>query len=80
MKEFTRNEYKPKGLEDLKCAIKVFWKTLNPAVCTKYIDHIQTLIPAVIEKQEDLVVINKHICLLILMLFSTSIKKYGSTS
>ena len=51
MKEFLRKDYKPQGLEDLKCGIKKFWKRLTPAVCTRYINHIQKVIPAVIDKQ-----------------------------
>lgn len=37
MKEFLRNTYKPKGLEDLKKGIKEFWKTISPSVCSRYI-------------------------------------------
>ena len=51
MKEFLRNDYKPRGLEDLKSGIKEFWKKLDPATCTKYINHIQRVIPVVIEKE-----------------------------
>ena len=50
MKEFLRNSYKPKGLEDLKEGIRVFWNNLTPAVCSRYIDHLHTVMPVVIEK------------------------------
>ena len=50
MKEFLRNAYKPRGLEELKSGIKEFWMKLTPEVCTKYINHLQTVIPIVIEK------------------------------
>ena len=50
MKEYLRNTYKPKGLEDLKKGIREFWKTLTPSVCTKYINHIHTVMPTVIER------------------------------
>ena len=51
MKEFLRNTYKPKRLDELKAGIKEFWKTLTPAVCTRYIEHLHTVIPAVIQQQ-----------------------------
>lgn len=51
MKEFLRNEYKPRGLEELKSGIREFWGKLTPATCTKYIDHLHTVIPIVIQKQ-----------------------------
>ena len=50
MKEFLRNKYKPSGLEDLKKGICAFWKTITPAVCTKYINHLHRVIPAVIKQ------------------------------
>lgn len=50
MKEYLRNTYKPKGLEDLKKGIREFWKTLTPSVCMKYINHIHTVMPTVIER------------------------------
>ena len=50
MKEFLRNSYKPRGLQELKLGIKEFWMKLTPDVCTKYINHLQTVIPIVIEK------------------------------
>ena len=48
LKEYLRNSYKPKNLDELKCE---FWKTLTPEVCTRYINHIHRVIPVVIEKQ-----------------------------
>ena len=51
MKEYLRNHYKPKGLEDLKTGIKQFWRTLTPAVCTRYIRHLHTVMPVVVEKE-----------------------------
>lgn len=50
MKEFLRNDYKPKCLDDLKRGICQFWKTLTPSVCTKYINHIQRVMPKVVEE------------------------------
>ena len=51
MKEYLRNVYKPRGLDDLKCGIRQFWRTLTPTVCTRYINHLHTVMPVVIEKQ-----------------------------
>lgn len=47
MKEFLRNKYKPRGQEDLKKGIK---KKLTPAKCTRYINHMNRVMPVVIEK------------------------------
>ena len=52
MKTFLRDKYKPKNLTELKAGIKVFWKTLTPAICTRYINHLQKVIPDAI-KEED---------------------------
>lgn len=51
LKEYLRNVHKPKNLEELKGGIKEFWKSLTPEVCTRYINHLHRVIPAVIEKQ-----------------------------
>ena len=39
--------------EELVAKIKEFWRTLTPAKCTKYIDHIHKVIPVIIEKGGD---------------------------
>ena len=49
MKTFLRNEYKPRTLDALKNGIRAFWKTLTPAVCQRYINHLHRVIPKVIE-------------------------------
>ena len=51
MKAFLRNEYKPHNLESLKDGIRAFWKTLTPEKCQRYINHMHTVIPKVIEKE-----------------------------
>ncbi len=51
MKTFLRNEYKPRNLESLKDGIRAFWKTLTPEKCRKFIVHLHTVIPKVIEKE-----------------------------
>ncbi len=35
LKDYLRNDYKPKNLGDLKVGIKAFWETLTPAICKK---------------------------------------------
>ncbi len=37
LKRFLRNELQPRTIAELKAGIKQFWKTLTPAVCTKYV-------------------------------------------
>lgn len=50
MKEAIRNSYKPRTLEELESSIKHYWETkLTPAVCTRYIEHIQRVLPRVVE-------------------------------
>ena len=41
LKDYLRNEYKPKNLGELKSGIKAFWATLTPAICKKYISHLK---------------------------------------
>ena len=49
MKTYLCNEYKPWTLDELKNGILEFWKNLTPAVCQQYINHLQRVIPKVIE-------------------------------
>jgi len=42
-----------RNFEGLKKGIKDFWKTLTPAVCCKYINHIKKVLPIVIQKKGD---------------------------
>ena len=51
LKQFLRNTYKPKNLEELKEGIQQFWVTLTPEVCTRYIDHLKKVIPKVIQEE-----------------------------
>ena len=41
VKDYLRNEFKPKNLGELKAGIKEFWATLTPDVCKKYISHLK---------------------------------------
>lgn len=49
LKQFLRSTYKPSNLEQLKAGIQQFWLTLTPTVCSKYIGHLQKVMPKVIE-------------------------------
>ena len=49
MKNYLRTHAKPKNTEELRAAIKEFWKTLTPSVCKCYIGHLRRVIPKVIE-------------------------------
>ena len=49
LKYFLCHQHKPKNLETLISGIKLFWMSLTPAVCSKYISHIHKVIPKVIE-------------------------------
>ena len=45
LKQFLRNNFKPKNLEELTAGIEQFWLTLTPEVCAKYISHLKKVIP-----------------------------------
>ena len=49
LKQFLRNQYKPKNIEELKDGIQMFWSTLTPEVCNNYIRHLHKVMPKVIE-------------------------------
>lgn len=49
LKQFLRNQYKPKNMEELKNGIQMFWSTLTPVVCSNYIRHLHKVMPKVIE-------------------------------
>ena len=51
LKQYLRNTYKPKNLQELKDGIQHFWNTLTPEVCTRYVNHLQKVIPTVVEKE-----------------------------
>ena len=50
LKQYLRNTYKPKNLVQLKEGIQQFWLTLTPQVCTRYIMHLNKVMPKVIEE------------------------------
>ena len=49
MKNFIRDKLKPKNLGELKEGIRKYWSTLTPEVCTRYIDHLQKVMPVVVQ-------------------------------
>jgi len=49
MKQYLRTKYKPTNLEELKAGIERFWQTLTPALCRRYINHLHTVMPKVVE-------------------------------
>ena len=53
LKDFLRAKVKPRNMAELKVGIKSFWSTVTRAKCTKYINHLQKVIPKVIELNGD---------------------------
>ena len=51
MKTYLRDKHKPRNLEELKEGIRAYWKKLTPEVCTRYIDHLQKVMPIVVSEQ-----------------------------
>ena len=50
LKRFLRDHHKPSNQASLIEGVKIFWKTLTPQVCQRYVHHIQRVIPKVIEE------------------------------
>lgn len=53
LKEYLRARIKPRTLDELIAGIKTFWTTVDAQKCKKYIQHLQKVIPRVIEVQSD---------------------------
>ena len=51
LKDHLRRNVKPRNLEELLRGIREFWSNLTPAKCVKYIDHIQRVLPVVVERE-----------------------------
>ena len=47
LKYCLRNKYKPKNLEERIDGIKMFWNSMSPEVCRKYISHLHKVMPKV---------------------------------
>ena len=48
LKQYMRNHFKPKNLEQLKTGIEEFLLMLTPEVCGKYISHLRKVIPKIV--------------------------------
>ena len=51
MKTYLRDKHKPRNLGELKEGLRTYWKKLTPEVCTRYIDHLQKVMPVVVKEQ-----------------------------
>ena len=51
MKTYLWDKYKPRSLPQLKEGIRTYWSKLTPEVCTKYIDHLQKVLPIVVKEE-----------------------------
>ena len=51
LKQYLKNVYKPKNLQELNSGIEQFWLTLTPERCTRYINHLTKVIPKVIQEE-----------------------------
>ena len=51
LKQYLRNTYKPRNLQELKNGIKQFWGTLTPEICQRYISHLDKVMPVVVQKE-----------------------------
>ena len=49
LKHYLRDKHKPRNVPELKEGIKNYWKTLTPTMCSRYIDHLQKVMPDVIK-------------------------------
>ena len=49
LKQYLRNTYKPRNLTELKNGIERFWQSLTPDVCKRYINHLNKVIPKVVQ-------------------------------
>ena len=49
MKYFLRHQYKSTNTESLEEGIKKFWTSMTPEVCHRYINHLDKVIPRVVE-------------------------------
>ena len=51
LKHYLRKIVKPTNKETLVSGITEFWTKLTPERCTRYINHIQKVLPVVLEKR-----------------------------
>ena len=48
--DLIRGKVKPKNLGRLKDGIRKYWTAVTPEVCTSYIDHLQKVMPVVVQE------------------------------
>ena len=53
LKDYLHGVIKPKNKQELIDGILTFWSTVNEHKCSKYISHLQKVIPKVTEKGGD---------------------------
>ena len=53
LKQYLRSTFKPKNTSKLQEGIQRFWQSLTPQVCQRYINHLNKVIPKVIEVDGD---------------------------
>ena len=53
LKEYLRREIKPKNKAELIEGIEEFWSTVDVNKCNRYINHLNKVIPCVIELNGD---------------------------
>ena len=51
IKTFLRDKHKPRTLSELKEGITLYWSKLTRETCTKYIDHLQKVMPVVVQEE-----------------------------
>ena len=51
LKQYLRNTYKPRNLQELKNGIKQFLGTLTPEIFQRYISHLDKVMPVVVQKE-----------------------------
>ena len=51
MKTYLRDKYKPRNHPELKEDIRAYWSKLTPELCRRYIDHLQKVMPIVVEEE-----------------------------
>ena len=51
LKSFLRRIIKPKVKDELVNGIHEFWRTVTPEKCQRYINHLQKVLPAIVERE-----------------------------
>ena len=58
LKHFLRTVVKYTNKEELVAGIQGFWDTVKPERCRRYISHLKKVLPAVVERRVELLVLN----------------------